>query len=618
MREYQEKYLDLLAELRRDADVPTGQESAQALLNDVSQATGRSREQADKGMALLRAELFPALDNIFSASAEDIADLQEFADKLMQGVAQKDSALAYRIHMALVNYARQKNDRDMLIRELYWVGMGLYNMETSLSPGGARLFTYRMRLSFAESASYFETAYDDITDPEIRGYIHRSMGNLALTYSTSNLDDAKAKLAATMRSIRILSDPEIRAKTPSLPWDRYLYLSHQEQTTMLAFLRQGGAEPDMFVQVMESAQLIQQKQMEQARERGEPLQPRWQYTYYAALYHCGAISLEEFLDVLYALSTARLEDDFDPQSMFSHLSAPAMFMEYSKTLSQRKMAGQKPRVKKMLRRMFRWLAQVPGSDYARQMGFYLRQVLYAYRELPGCTSYYDLLLNVFACQHPTGYARMWRTAQIARALCRWAIKDCPEQFVGFMDCADTAVVAAKAEELAAFAWRAGRVYDAGMVHCIDMVRTTCRGLLEEEFSLLQLHAYYGANLLSKRPSTAPYADVAYGHHCHYDEQGGYPVSFSPGASPARAMIYIISVADTVSAATDSVGRYYSPAKDLEELYGELKDLSGTWYAPFVVDLLADPARREELKKDLDRWIGESYEDLFRRRQEMMK
>ena len=57
---------------------------------------------------------------------------------------------------------------------------------------------------------------------------------------------------------------------------------------------------------------------------------------------------------------------------------------------------------------------------------------------------------------------------------------------------------------------------------------------------------------------------------------------------------------------------------LEELYGELKDLSGTWYAPFVVDLLADPARREELKKDLDRWIGESYEDLFRRRQEMMK
>ena len=102
MREYQEKYLDLLAELRRDADVPTGQESAQALLNDVSQATGRSREQADKGMALLRAELFPALDNIFSASAEDIAGLQEFADKLMQGVAQKDAALAYRIHMALV------------------------------------------------------------------------------------------------------------------------------------------------------------------------------------------------------------------------------------------------------------------------------------------------------------------------------------------------------------------------------------------------------------------------------------------------------------------------------------------------------------------------------------
>ena len=618
MREYQEKYLALLADLRRDADVPTGQESAQALLNDVSQATLRSREQADQGMALLRAELFPALDNIFSASAEDIADLQEFADGLMQGVAQKDAALACRIHTALVNYARRKNDRDMLIREQYWVGMSLYNMETALSPGGVRLFTPRMRLAFAESASYFDTAYDDITAPEIRGYIHRSMGNLALTYSTGSLSDAKAKLAATMRSICILSDPDIRAKTPSLPWDRYLYTSHQEQTAMLGFLRSGSAEPDMFAQVMESAQFIQQKQLEQARERGEPLQPRWQYTYYAALYHCGAISREEFLDVLYALSTARLEDDFDPQSMFSHLSAPALFMEYSKTLSQRKMMAQRPRVKKMLRRMFRWLAQVPGSDYARQMGFFLRQILYAYRELPGCTSFYELLLNVFACQHPTGYARMWRAGQIARTLCRWAIEDCPEQFTGFMDCASAADVTAKAEELINFAGRAGRVYDAGMVHCIDMVRTTCRGLLEEEFSLLQLHPYFGAKLLSKHPSTAPYADVAYGHHCHYDERGGYPVSFSPSASPARAMIYIVSVADSIAAATDSVGRYYSPAKSLDDLYGELKDMSGTRYAPFVVDLLSDPARRAKLNKDLDRWTGESYKDLFRRRQEMMK
>ena len=88
-----------------------------------------------------------------SAGPEEIASLQEFADHLMQGVARKDAGLAYRIHMALVSFARRMGDRDMLIRELYWVGMGLYNMETSLSPGGARLFTYRMRLSFALASS---------------------------------------------------------------------------------------------------------------------------------------------------------------------------------------------------------------------------------------------------------------------------------------------------------------------------------------------------------------------------------------------------------------------------------------------------------------------------------
>ncbi len=613
MRAYQEQYLALLGQMRQGADLSLEKVGPAAFMDGVRRTSRQSLERVAQGTRLLRENLFPVLDDLPSASEEELACLREFADKLMVGVAQKDAGLAYRIHAALLAHARRTGDRDMLIRELYWVGMSLYNMETMLSPNHIRLFAARMRMCFAESASHFDTDYDDITDPEIRGYIHRSMGNIALSYNGSDPASAQAKLAAMKRSIALLSDPDVRAKTPSLPWDRYLFMSHQERTTMLSYLRSGHAEPEVFAQVLESAQIIQQRQVQQARDRGEPLQPRWQYAYLAALYHCGAMTLQELLDALYALSTAEPDDSYDPQSMFSHASVPAMYMEYMRIQNEPMTARHAARIDRMIQRMFRWMVRVPNDDYGEQFLFYLRQTMYVYRETPGGMSFFDLIQNVFALRHPTSYARLWRAGKIARTLCTWAAEDCPEQLAGLLGCAGTGQVRARREELAAFAEEAGRLYDVGMVHCFNIAILSCRGLFEDDYALLQLHAYCGHHLLSEHESTAPFADAAYGHHCRYDEKGGYPVDFSPSASPIRAVIYMVTVADTITAATDTVGSLYNPPKTLEEVYGELKKDAGGRYAPFVVDLLADPARRKELDESLARWTAEAYEDLYRRR-----
>ena len=618
MRAYQQRYLALLGQMRQGADLSLEKVGPAAFMDGVRVSSRQSLERVAEGTELLRRELFPVLDDLPSAPAEELASLREFADELMAGVAQKDAGLAFRIHTALLEHARRTGDRDMTIRQLYWTGMCLHNMETMLSPSSIRLFAARMRMSFAEAASYYDTAYDDITDPEIRGYIHRSMGNTALGYNGNDPATARAKLAAMKRSIALLSDADVRAKTPSLPWDRYLYMSHQERTTMLSYLRSGHAEPEVFAQVLESAQIVQDRQVRQARERGEPLQPRWQYAYLAALYHCGAMTLTELLDALYALSSAEPDDSYDPQSMFSHASVPAVYMEYMRTQNEPMTDRHAGRIDRMIRRMFRWMARVPNNDYNEQFLFYLRQILYVYRETPGGMSFFELVQNVFAFRHPTGYARLWRAGQIARALCAWAAEDCPEQLTGLLGCADADQVRAKKEELCAFAERAGRLYDVGMVHCFNIAILSCRGLFEDEYALLQLHAYCGHKLLIEHESTAAYADAAYGHHCRYDEKGGYPVGFSPSASPVRAMIYIVAAADAITAATDTVGSLYNPPKTLEQVYDELRQGSGGRYAPFVVDLLAAPERRERLRADLERWTADAYEDLYRRRLAMLE
>lgn len=614
MKPYQEQYLALLSDAAQAAVPPMRTLEPQDFIDRVREAKRESRQCVEQGTNLLREELFPLLDNILSASREEIDSLSEFADQLMRGQEQKDVGLHYRIHLALLSYARHKNDRNLLIRELYMVGMSLYNMETMLSPNKIRPYSARMRLYFTESASYFDTAYDEIEDAQTRGYIHRSMANVSLSYEGDTPESAQKKLAVNTRSIRILSDPDVRAKTPSLPWDLYLYTCHQQRTTNLAFLRSGRATPEAFAQVLESAQIVHQRQLNAARERGESLQPRWQYAYLAAQYHCGALLLSKLLDGLYALSFSRPDDDFGVQSMFAHLNAPALYMEYAKQLKDARALADVPRrVERMTRRMCVWLMHAPSGDNDEQMMFYLRLFLYAYSEFPGNMPFFEVLQTVFAARHPVAYVRMWIAGRVTRLLCDWAAQDCPQNLAGLPGFLTVQDVIFRHEALLDFAERAGRLYDTGMVHFFNLESKACRGLFEEEETLLRFHARCGYALLSEHPSTAPYADIAHGHHRDFDGRGGFPVDFSLNDSPCGPMICLVAAADMLAAATEEAGSRFRPTKTFDEAVEELFAGEGKRYAPFVVGLLRDEGRRDFLRAELARLNREAYLDLYRRR-----
>ena len=87
----------------------------------------------EENMRILREELIPLLDNILNAAPEEIESLEEFADVLMKN--QLDNGLQYQICNALVAYARVKNDRELLIKELYLTAMAALNNDTVYDVG---------------------------------------------------------------------------------------------------------------------------------------------------------------------------------------------------------------------------------------------------------------------------------------------------------------------------------------------------------------------------------------------------------------------------------------------------------------------------------------------------
>lgn len=254
MQQYQERYIDNTRKVNKLMDNHMApdvrpEDFYRRKLEDHMEIE-RCREE---NMRILREELIPLLDNILNAAPEEIESLEEFADVLMKN--QLDNGLQYQICNALVAYARVKNDRELLIKELYLTAMAAYNFQRMEANGVAEKFRWKMRMLFGEAAGYIRY-YDEIESTETRGYIHRAMGNLALGYVGNTPETVTKKMNVIRRSLQVLNDPVYHEKTPDLPWDLFIYKSHQERTTLFSFLRSGEATVQDIMEVMESAQFV--------------------------------------------------------------------------------------------------------------------------------------------------------------------------------------------------------------------------------------------------------------------------------------------------------------------------------------------------------------------------
>ena len=78
---------------------------------------------------------------------------------------------------------------------------------------------------------------------------------------------------------------------------------------------------------------------------------------------------------------------------------------------------------------------------------------------------------------------------------------------------------------------------------------------------------------------------------------------------------LITVADSMDAATDVVGRGYSAGISFEQLVKEYREGYNTRYAGYVVDLLDDPGLVHSLREILDTGRQELYIECYRRFQQ---
>lgn len=161
-------------------------------------------------------------------------------------------------------------------------------------------------------------------------------------------------------------------------------------------------------------------------------------------------------------------------------------------------------------------------------------------------------------------------AELTRALLQRQIETRPETLVGLLGSRSAAEVQARQEELCQTAYECGLYHDLGKCAVLMYIDNNARRLLDEEFFCIQSHPRTGADILNRMGCGRTLALAALYHHCYYNGKGGYPNDVPSCPPEIKGIVDALSVADSLDAATDNIGRCYNLAKPFRTLLEELR------------------------------------------------
>lgn len=480
-----------------------------------------------------------------SLTETDIQGLSAFAGRLFNYANSEDMGVAFKVHQLLLAAARSREDVPMIVRELYYTGITLHYMNVRDEGTGINLLGDAIQVYFTEAAEYM-SRYEQL-DRNTRQYLIRCVGNTRLGMSRGTHAESCRYLERFHRAMEVIQSAHYHALDPEFPWESYIYSMHMDRMTLLTHLRQ-EEDPEVARQVLESA---------------------------------GSVA----------------QDDYSAEAINRKLVLAAYLSVYAERLDEAGAQRYRATVEQVRRSADQYLEQMPASQYPRVVNsaaWELSKISTSSDE----TANRRMLGSILAGHKPT-YVHSLMVAELSRALLQRQIETRPETLVGLLGCRSAAEVQARREELCQTAYECGLYHDLGKCAVLMYIDNNARRLLDEEFFCIQSHPRTGADILNRMGCGRTLALAALYHHCYYNGKGGYPNDVPSCPPEIKGIVDALSVADSLDAATDNIGRCYNLAKPFRTLLEELRAQSGTRYAPNVVALFEDERFCQQLAENTD-------------------
>ncbi len=594
MQPYQEEYIANLKDIitLTSRKKPVGR-TFETFETELLQTRQLLAQKIKRNMELLRSHLFPELDHLLEADSERVQELREFADKLLNGQDTPDAGLFCMIHQALLNLARLTKDRRGIIRELYWLGIGRHNLcnkVVGLEFCMIENYISSMRLCFMEAAAYLKY-YDEIEDSETRGYILRSRANISL----GQFKNAGEKIHLVKQTLQILQDKDYQDKAPELPWDRFIYMTHQQMAASISYSKDSPMTPEDIADVMESVYIVYQRRLLEAALKNEKPPMRPTFNYYTIEYYCGLNSLQELLSKIEALMDEADPCSFSADSMYALISLPAFYCQFLEHYPER-IPERKEYIASLYRKILDYVDSFPEASENETLFFYLRQLSHTFVETDNSITYGDFLLKLMKRFAQETYLHSYMVGKAASVFCEIIVSEEPNYFDDIEHIRQIKDPDKKRTEILNFAMKCGLYHDTGKINFLELYSQTGRQWFEEEYEMAHLHTTAGEACLSKRPSTQPYAAAALGHHSWYDGSRGYPRAYQRLKCPSRQMVDIIGLVDWIENVTGIRRLYTGVEKTLCEAVSDAIALEGRRFSPLLTARLRDSGVTEQIRQ----------------------
>lgn len=592
-RQKWERYIQNLRQVRTLSRPQFPPETAPDVLLETIQGNAvRCFDRMKENNALL-GELVYTRD-AKTLSDSDIAELEEAAGRLFNYANSEDCGVAYKIHELLLKAARFRDDVPMIIRELYYNGITLHYINVRDEDHDVNLLWPRIHAFFLEGANYI-AQYEEL-DKETRQYVIRCVGNIRMAVSRRTKEACRRYQELFETALRIIESPYYQELDPDIPWQRYIYAMHMDQMTELAYLREND-DPMVAERVLRSATYVYEHQSANRGEESRLQNWRVSYFYHAALYHAGKGTARAVVEDLLEMIDQTGERDYSPDGINRNLTGAAYLFNYEAFLSAQDRAELADRIAQERAAAHRYLDEMPSNEYPRVASVAVRELILVQSDREKSDNR-KILESILSGHRPT-YVHSTMVAHLTRVLLRRMVETDPAALIGLLGCKTAAEVQARKPELLQTAYDCGLYHDVGKSAVIIYIDTNSRSLLEEEFCCIQSHPVIGNGLLREAGYEEYLAPAALYHHCFYNGRGGYPREVPPCPQNIKGIVDVLTVADSLDAATDNIGRCYNRAKPLRTLVGELQAQSGTRYAPDVVALFRDETFCEALAQKLD-------------------
>lgn len=311
-------------------------------------------------------------------------------------------------------------------------------------------------------------------------------------------------------------------------------------------------------------------------------------------YFLGQLSFEEFLGKLD--EAAKMDEQKEMGGMI-YLTAHTLYLDYLHYCSPYD-AGQddalaRQRIAEVMPRILE-LKKQNELQFANQiLGFINATSLFG-----SFDDFYGAVLDFTVYADKALYVHTVMVKEICHLLLERMLEEDPGYLKGVCGWSTDHIVE-HADEVLELMDQCAMCHDIGKHFIIEIVSNSSRRLTEEEFGLIKLHPQNYEIVCERDHNESPrqkcIRDCALLHHRWHNGKGGYP---DIPRTENQPFADILSIADSLDAATDFIGRPYGTGKTLDDLIGEFMEMGGSRYSRRVAEILNEPEIRERVAKIL--------------------